>query len=206
MKKLSKIILHATVLSLAFVAACPTALEGAVNKTDQALKIRIVNFKSCVEKSKLGKQEQSSFEALKKQMETMLGEKEKTLTEMSEKFNDPDYLDSLSVEAETELKRKSRALYQELNELNQQYYQALQQANFKIMDKLSDSINKAAEIVAKKNGIDVVLNEDGTYYYDKDLDISDEVVKTMDELYEKESKDATMNKDSKDTKTTGINK
>ena len=36
----------------------------------------------------------------------------------------------------------------------------------------------------------MILNEDGTYYYDKDLDISNEVVTVMDEMYEKEPKEA----------------
>lgn len=161
-----------------------TALEAA------EMKIRIVNFKTCVEKSKLGQQEQTSFEALKKQMETMLSDKEKTLNDMADKFNDPDYLDSLSPEAETELKRKFRALSQEAAAQQQQYSQALQQANFKVLDKLADTIEKASETVAKKNGFNVILNEDGTYYYDKDLDVSDQIVVVMDEIFAKEAKEA----------------
>jgi len=189
MKKLSYIVIKAAILSLAFVAVNP-ALEAAPAKGDQGLKIRIVNFKTCVEKSKLGKQEQGNFDALKKQIEAMLSDKEKTLNDMAEKLNDPDHLDSLSLEAETELKRKFRGISQEISEQQQKYYEKLQQANFKILDKLADYIGKASETVAKKNGIHMILNEDGTYYYDKDLDISNEVVTVMDEMYEKEPKEA----------------
>ncbi|MFQ5729127.1 MAG: OmpH family outer membrane protein, partial [Waddliaceae bacterium] len=107
MKTLQKLIYAgAATILLCFVA--PKSLEA------QGEKIGLVNFKACVEKSKFGKQEQDNFEALKKQMEGVLEEKEKTLSEISTKFNDPDYLDSLSSEAEAELKHKFRSLNQEL--------------------------------------------------------------------------------------------
>lgn len=189
MKKLSKKILQAVSVSFALVALCPAAAEASAAKADQGIKMRLVNFKTCVEKSKLGKQEQASFEALKKQMETMLGEKEKTLNEMADKLNDPDYLDSLSPEAETELKRKFRTLSQEASQQQSQYYQAIQQANYKILDKLADVITQASETVAKKYGYHMVMNEEGAYYYDKELDISDDIVSVMDELFDKEAKE-----------------
>lgn len=178
-----------TAVWLAVLIFCPSTVEAAGAKADSGLKLRFINFKVCVEKSKLGKHEQAGFESLKKQMETMLSEKEKTLTEMEDKLNDPDYLDSLSPEAETELKRKFRALTQEISQQQSQYLQALQQANFKILEKLDDLIAKASEIVAKKNGYNVIDNDDNAFYYDKDLDITHEIVTVMDELYEKEPKE-----------------
>lgn len=184
MKKLSSLILKTAAFCFAAVMVWSQSAEAA---DSNGLKIRIVNFKTCVEKSKCGQQEQASFEALKKQMETMLSEKEKVLNDMAEKFNDPDYLDSLSPEAETELKRKFRALSQEASTQQQQYYQALQQANFKVLDKLDEMLEEACATVAKKNGINLVLNEDGTYFYDKDLDISDQVVAVMDEIFAREA-------------------
>lgn len=189
MRKLSNLILQAAALSLAVIALVPQAVEAASSNADQGFKARYVNFKVCVEKSKFGKQEQANFDSLKKQMETMLSEKEKTLNEMADKLEDPDYLDSLSPDAETELKRKFRTLSQEMTQQQQQYLQTLQQANFKILEKLDDLISKSSEIVAKKNGIHVISNDDNTYYYDKDLDITNEIVTAMDDLYEKEAKE-----------------
>ena len=148
------------------------------------VKIGVVNFKSCVEKSKLGKKEQANFDSLRKQMESVLEEKEKALNEIGNKFNDPDYLDSLSPEAEAELKHKLRTLNQELSQHQNQYYQALNQANFKIIQKMSESVAQASEKVAVKNGLDVVLNEEGSFFYNRALDISDDVVKVMDETFD----------------------
>jgi outer membrane protein len=188
MKYLSKLILPIAMLSVATVFAVPSSVEAA--EAEKALKVRVISFKTCVEKSKLGKQEQANFDALKNQMESMLGEKEKVLNDMAEKFNDPDYLDSLSPEAETELKRKFRALSQEASQQQSQYYQALQQANVKVLEKLDSSIIKSSEIVSKKNGYNVVLNDDSIYFNDKELDISDQIVAAMDELFDNEAKTA----------------
>lgn len=165
--------------------AAPKSFE--LNKP---IKIAIVNFKTCVEKSKLGKQEQANFDAMKKQMETILEDKEKTLNEMAAKFNDIDYLDSLSPEAETELKRKFRALSQEASQQQNQYYQALSQANVKIIEKITGYITKASEEVAKKHKIDLMLNEDSSFFNSPELDISTFVVAVMDEKFDIEAKES----------------
>lgn len=150
----------------------------------QTARFGVVNFKTCVEQSKMGKQEQANFEGMKKKMESILEEKEKTLTDMSNKLDDPDYLDSLSPEAETEMKRKFRSLSQELSQIQAQYMQTLQQANFKIVQEITNTIGEASKKVAEKFGLDVMLNDEGTFYYAPSFDISKEVVAIMDEMYE----------------------
>lgn len=152
------------------------------------VKIGIVNFKRIVEESKFGKLEQSNFETLKKQMEAVLEEKEKALNEMSAKFNDPDYIDSLSPEAENELKHKFRMINQELGQIQGQYYQTLNQANMKILQKLNDMVAATAAKIAKETQLDLILNEDGSFYYSAGLDISKSVISALDELYEVEMK------------------
>lgn len=145
-----------------------------------APQVGVVNFRTCVENSKFGKQEQANFDNLRKQMEEVLEEKEKTLTELSNKFNDPDYLDSLSPEAEAELKHKFRSLNQEMSQHQQQYYQILNQANMKIIQTIADSINEAAKVVAKNRRLDLIINQEGTFFYQNTLDVSDDIVKEMD--------------------------
>ena len=83
--------------------------------------IGIVNFKTCVEKSKAGKKEIENFETLKSQMERTFQEKEGTLDSLSKKLNDPDYLDSLSPEKEAELKHEFRTLSQDLARQQSQF-------------------------------------------------------------------------------------
>lgn len=163
------------------------AAPAATNTSGKQLKVNIVNFKTCVEQSKAGKHEQANFEALKKQAETVMEEKEKGLNEIATKFNDPDYLDSLSPEAEAELKHKFRTASQEINQLQNQYYQVLQQSNYKIVQKLTEMVSKAAANWAKDNKADLVLNEEGAFYYNPDLDVSKQVIAIMDEQFDKEN-------------------
>lgn len=171
---------------LLLTATTISQVEGSVD----APKIRTVNFKACVEKSKLGKQEQATFEALKKQMENSLAEKEKALNEMAAKFEDPDYLDSLSADAETEIKRKFRHLNQEYTQLQSQYMQALQQTNFKVVQKLTENVTKAAAEVAKQESLDLILNDEGAFFSSPTLDVSPKVVVIMDQTFDKEAADS----------------
>lgn len=155
-------------------------LFSAEKPSLQPGKIGVINFKDCVERSKLGQQEQNSFEALKKQAELKLQEKEKNLRELAAKLEDSDYLDSLTPEAEADLKHKFRFLNQELAQHQQSLYQTLSQANFKIVQKLTEAVNEAASDVAGKNKLSLVINEDACFFYDKSLDVTDMIVEVLD--------------------------
>lgn len=176
---MKKWILLASVLTLSVFGAFAA---------DTPVKIGIVNFKKVVEESKLGKKEEAAFEAMKNQMEKTVEEKEKVLTELANKLNDPDQLDLMSVEAETELKRKFRALSQELSQIQAQYYQTLNQANFKIVQGLSGSVAQASERVAQQQKLDLVMNSETAFFSNKTLDVSNLIVKEMDLMFDQNNK------------------
>ena len=167
-----------------FIAAVPGA-SGADSKIQT--KIGVVDFKVCLESSKLGKLEQGRFEEIKKQMEASIEAKEKELNEMAPKFKD-EYIDTLTPEAEGELKEKFRRLSQELSQHQNQYYQLLNQANFQIVQKISDWIATASEKVAKDKSLDIVLNDEACFFVAPSYDISIDVVKELDERFAKEDK------------------
>ena len=148
----------------------------------------IVNFGTCIADSKFGKQEQASFEALKKQMSTQLEETEKQMNEIAAKFNDAEYLDSLSPEAETELKTKFQTLNEELSRYQNQYYQVLNQANMRVVQILGTHINSASEQVAKNQKLAMVINKEACFFYNTDLDVTPLVVTEMDKSFEIEAK------------------
>lgn len=179
------------VLSFSAAAAlfCSSFAQAAGFEQPNPLRIALVNFKTCVEKSKMGQKEQASFDAMKKQMETILEEKEKALTDVSSKFNDIDYLDSLSPDAEAELKRQFRTLNQEFSAQQNQFYQTLSQTNMLVIQKLTEAVTKASEEVAKANKIDIVLNDESSFFTVASIDISPLVIKALDEAFEKEAKD-----------------
>jgi outer membrane protein len=177
--------------ALAALAICgTTSLIAHENGTTsaKALKVGTVDFKKAIEVSKAGKQQQVSFDALKKQMETVLDEREGKLNEIAEKFNDPDYIDSLSAEAEAELKHKFRVLSQELSQIQNQCYQALNQANMKILQELNDQIVEASKKLAQDGKYDLILNNEGCFFCNSSIDVTDEITKLMDAATESAEK------------------
>lgn len=146
--------------------------------------VAVVNFANCMTESKLGKQEQASFESLKTQMASLLEDNEKQLNEIASKFSDSEYMDGLSPEAEEELKIKYQQLSEEMNRYQNQYYQVLQQANMKIVQALGANIQEASEKVAKNKKLTMVINKEACFFFTPTLDVTDAVVAEMDKSYE----------------------
>lgn len=170
-------------------------MQQQVWNVGQPARVGIVNTKKCLEESKLGKQEHSNFEKMKNQMETVLHDKEKTLEDIESKLNDDDYMDSISDEASAELKRKRRAIKQEGYQLQNQYLQTLQQANVKIIQKITESISKASELVARESigtgqQIDVILSDEACTYFNPSLDVTPRVIAKMNAIFDAEPKEA----------------
>lgn len=178
-------------LAAATIAICFSNNLVAADAFEQTKPLRIAytSFKTCVEQSKFGKKEQGAFDTMKKQMETILHEKEKALNDVASRFNDIDYLDSLSPDAEAELKRQYRTLNQEFNQQQNQFYQTLSQTNVAIIQKLTESVTKASAEVAKQNQIDIVLSDESCFYTVPTIDISKMIIKAMDEAFDKDSKE-----------------
>lgn len=164
----------------AFLTIMAAFSAGSLTAANESPKVGIVNFKLCVEKSKIGKQEQANFELLKKQAEQTMHQREKEITELAAKLQDPDYVDSLSKEAEADLKHKYRTMSQEIMQQQQQLYQTLSQANFKIIQKLTEDVNKAAKVVAEKNNLDMIVNDEAFFFFSKKLDISQLIIDELD--------------------------
>jgi len=165
------------------------ALSSATPAQATSLKVGIVNFKTCFEGSKLGKQEQSRFEEIKKKLESTIEAKEKELNEMAPKFSD-EYLDTLSPEAENELKGKYQKLAQELSGEQNQYYNMLNQANYQIVHTVSESVAAAAKKVAANKGLDLTLNEEVCFSHNPSFDVSKDVIVEMDAEFDKAEKPA----------------
>lgn len=170
---------------LALLAIAPMAANAADTSA-----IGVVNFKNCIEKSKLGQAEQKSFEDLKTQMGSVLEKTEKELEELSKKLSDSEYLDSLSNEAQNELKSRFQNLGQELARYQNQYYQILNQANFKLIQELGSKVADAAKIVAASKKLNFVMNEDAFFYYAPSFDVTNDVITELDKRYEIDAKEA----------------
>ncbi len=173
-------------LAVAAGALATIALTSA-SSPQTALKVGVVNFKTCFEGSKLGKQEQGRFEQIKKQLETTIEAKEKELNELAPKFSD-EYLDTLSPEAEAELKAKYQTLAQDLSQQQNQYYNMLSQANYQIVQQVGESLSQAAKKVATKKGLDLAVNDEILFFHNAEFDISKDVIAEMDAQFEQDAK------------------
>lgn len=168
-----------TLLTLALVST-------GIGQADD-LKLGFVNFKSCLEKSKQGMQEKNAFEALKKQMHETLESTDKELEQIAKKLEDQDYMDSLSPVAEEELKHKFQALSQEFSRYQNQYYQLLNQANYKMFQSLHELVSSASDKVREKLTLSLILNEDSVFSFASSLDVTEAVIEEMDRLYDLEN-------------------
>lgn len=147
----------------------------------------IVNFMTCLTDSKYAKNEQEQLENLKKQWSTLIEESEKELKDVNAKFEDQEYLDSLSPEAEEQLKLKQQTLTQDITKYQNQLYQILNQANYYFIQKMSTNISKASETIAIEKKLELILNKEACFYNDPKIDITDLVIKEMDKNYEKDA-------------------
>lgn len=164
----------ATALGLLTVSA--TAAENPL--------IGVVNFATCITDSKAGKKEQENMESMRKQMSTLIEDTEKELREIATRFEDTEYLDSLSPKAEEELKVKFQTLQEDLNRYQNQFYQVLNHANYQMIQKMSGNIAKAAEKVATEKHLDYVMNKEACFYIRQDLDVTSLVINEMDKNFE----------------------
>jgi outer membrane protein len=178
----------ATALGLLTVSA--TAAENPL--------IGVVNFATCVTDSKVGKKEQENMESMRKQMSTLIEDTEKELREIATRFEDTEYLDSLSPKAEEELKVKFQTLQEDLNRYQNQFYQVLNHANYQMIQKMSGNIAKAAEKVAAEKHLDYVMNKEACFYIRQDLDVTALVINEMDKNFELDVKQKKLSDNSED--------
>lgn len=182
--------LFASILSTFIIATTSYAAENSA--------IGVVNFSSCIVESKAGKKEQENMENIRKQMSTLIEDTEKEVREISAKFEDTEFLDSLSPKAEEEMKLKYQTLQEDLNRYQNQFYQVLQQAQYQLYQKLSGNIAKAAEAVAREKNLDYVINKEACFYIRSDLDVTDSVVGEMDRFFDQEAKKVAENAEVKE--------
>lgn len=148
----------------------------------------VVNFSTCITNSKYGKKEQENFENLRKQLSALIDDTEKELKDISAKFEDSEYLDSLSPKAEEELKARFQTLNEDLSRYQGQFYQVMQQANMQLVHKMSSQIARASEKVAKDKKIDYVINKEACFYFRPDLDLTQQVIAEMDKNFDLDAK------------------
>lgn len=156
----------------------------------EELKIGVVDFRVCMEKSYFGQAEQHKLEAMRNEMVSNLESKEKQLTELTDKLQKPDYMDALSPEAEENLQREYATLSQEIQVYQQQAYQALNQAQMKMFQNVNAEVAKSAEYLASQNKLDLVINQETCFYFKRPLEMTQMVVQDLNRHFQPEESTA----------------
>lgn len=168
--------------TVGFLGASLYAAEPATPST------AVVNFSTCITDSKYGKYEQEQMEKIRQQWSSLMEETDKELKALSEKFEDQDYMDGLSPEAEQEMKMKQKALSEDMMKYQSQLYQVMQQANYFFMQKIAMYISKASEGIAKEKNYSLILNREIAFYADPNMDVTKIVIHEMDKNFEEDMK------------------
>ena len=148
--------------------------------------LAVVNFATCLQGSKYGKQEQTHFENVRQQMVEMIEKTDKELKDLAGKIEDTAYMEGLSNEAKGELETKYKSLNQDLARYQSHYYQILQQTQMQSMQKINQKVTSIAAKIAEKKQLAYVLNKELCFYHNPKLDITDDVVKELDQEFEVE--------------------
>lgn len=176
----------AIITGMLLTAAFSVSHLFASEKHDN-LKIGVVDFRACLEKSYVGQEEQLRIEAMRNEMVGSLETKEKALTEVMGKLKNPEYLDTISPQMEEQLQREYAQLSEEMQQLQNQAYQALNQAQMKMYQSVSEQVSKCAEYLAREHNLDMIVNQEGTFYFKRPLDMTPLVIQELNRHFQPET-------------------
>lgn len=180
MKRFAQIRIAALTLGVAL----SSLLTADVPETSH---LGFVDFRRCVEESKVGKEQQNSLEVLRNKLASAIEETEKERNELIQKLSDPDYVDSLSHEAEEELKHRFQELSQMQAQRENQFYQILSQEEYKLIQEISIHVARASAIVAKDEGLDLILRNEAAFFQQPNMDVTTLVLSEMNAAYDREA-------------------
>ena len=161
---------------------------GSLAAENTAPNFGVLNFHTLAADSKLGKQENASFEAMRTQMVSMLEETRKQAEELEKKLADPEFRDSLSPEADAEHQTKLENFKMDLQRYRAQYAQVMEQAQMRFMQAMTQSINTASDTVRKNKNLLMIVHKDACPSVDPSLDVTQSILEEMDSSFEEAQK------------------
>ena len=179
---MKKIFFASTVLVVMFLPFT-TALG-----LEDVTKVGIIDLQRCLQESKEGKRVTQLLQKKKVVLQSQLDEKQKELMDLRREFEKQAMM--LSMDAQTDkrraVERKTRELEYHFQDLNAEMRRAEEREKKRIFDELGKVIEKIgstgnyALVLEKRSG--------GVLYWNKVIDITDQVIKAYDKVKEEESK------------------
>jgi len=169
---------------LALLLAGASAISTQGFATEASNLPGIVNFQACVSETKVAQEKQKELEGLEKQFRVRIDEIQKRCKEIDEKLGNEAYIDSISAEAEENLKNERQAEVQKLMSAQNEFQQIMQQQQMAFQQSFVLSLSDAAKQVAKERGHSFVISKDACLFYDDKLDMTKDVVAKVNAVYD----------------------
>ncbi|WP_194844438.1 OmpH family outer membrane protein [Candidatus Clavichlamydia salmonicola] len=181
---MKKVFFSCLLLFFSCTGFCANTIDSNLISSVNESVIHCVNLKKCVEESLIGKEEKKQIERVKTRLEQNGQRLEEQLDSLSAKMRDEDYLETLSENALDELKKKLSLLHQEYSACQNQYYQMINQANYAMINKVTEQVRLAVEEIIEKNPSTIVLNSEVFFSATSPYDMTSEVLVIMNQKFQ----------------------
>lgn len=144
-------------------------------------KIAIIDVQRVLDESAAAQSIQTQIEENRKLFQEELSEHEKELRETQKELAEND----ISQEEMRERRQNFESQLLETRKLVQQRRRTLEQAANKALTQLREEITKIVASMADKEGYDLILTRQNVILADKDMDLTDEVMETLNKTVTK---------------------
>lgn len=152
-----------------------TGFAGTAFSAD--VKVGIVNIQRILNESNAGKAIQAKLNTSKQNMEKDLNAKGQAIEALSQKLERDAGVMSPDMRAEQE--RQGRAKVNEFRALEATYAQDLQSMEARYLDQIQKELSDVVNNVAQKGNYTIIMNSMSVLYFQKVIDITDEVIKEL---------------------------
>ena len=169
-----------------FVLVCVAffGLTGLSLAADVA-KIGVVDVQRVMETSNAGKSAQAQIKQQKDKMETDLKAKGAEIEEIRQRLEREAMV--MSKESREEKEREARIKLNDFKTLQKRYRTELQQLEKRLVSQLRNDTITLVNEIGKKEGYLLIISRVGVLYSPKTIDITDQLIKRLNELHSKKS-------------------
>jgi outer membrane protein len=149
-------------------------------------KIGVIDLQKVLETSSPGKSIQAELKKEKDKMESDLQQKGSEIEKLGKRLE----LEAMvmSKEMREEKEREQRIKINDFKTLQKKYRTELQKFEVKLMNQLKADINGIVEEIGKKEGYLLIINKFGILYSPGSIDITDDLIRKLNDKFEKSKK------------------
>jgi outer membrane protein len=148
-------------------------------------KIGVVDLQRVMETSNAGKAAQAQIKTQKDKMETDLKGKGAEIEQIRQRLEREAMV--MSKESREEKEREARIKLNDFKTLQKKFRNDLQQLEKKLVTELRDDTISLVDEIGKKEGYLLIITRVGVLYSPNSIDITDQLIKRLNERYAKKS-------------------